>query len=285
VYGKEGKDWLLILPNLLNKASLKWKSNDITLYANLKYNYVCSAYSQNYSCKVVLKIGCFPNQVEGEANSLKFYDGLACVKLLDFDRNLNSLLMEAIEPGYSLKKLFPSEEDMAIEHTVQIIRNLHKKPLNNISTFPTIEKILEELINADYIIIPRKYIDKAKLLTSRLLSTQLNSVLLHGDLHHENILHKKDSWVAIDPKGFVGENAFEVGAYIRNPIPELLEHHDHRAIINNRLSKFSNLLGINKERLKEWSFVQAILATCWAGEDLNIAHYMIKIADILDHLE
>ena len=43
-------------------------------------------------------------------------------------------------------------------------------------------------------------------------------MLLHGDLQHYNVLLDKDrGWVAIDPKGVVGELEYEVGALLRNP--------------------------------------------------------------------
>jgi streptomycin 6-kinase len=39
------------------------------------------------------------------------------------------------------------------------------------------------------------------------------------DLHHYNVLSDSGrGWLAIDPKGLVGEVEYEVGAAIRNPI-------------------------------------------------------------------
>jgi len=36
----------------------------------------------------------------------------------------------------------------------------------------------------------------------------------------------EDGWVAIDPKVVIGEPAYEVAAFIRNPMPALLKHAD-----------------------------------------------------------
>ena len=43
-------------------------------------------------------------------------------------------------------------------------------------------------------------------------------MLIHGDLHHYNILLSKDSWLAIDPKGVIGPAAYEVGPLLMNPL-------------------------------------------------------------------
>ena len=47
-------------------------------------------------------------------------------------------------------------------------------------------------------------------------------VLLHGDLHHDNILRKGDrDWVVIDPQGVVGAGFLEAGRFLQNHvIPE-----------------------------------------------------------------
>lgn len=50
--------------------------------------------------------------------------------------------------------------------------------------------------------------------------------MLHVDLHHDNILQNGNEWLVIDPKGVVGEPAYEVAAFIHNPMPELLTHAD-----------------------------------------------------------
>src|SRR5207244_1723119 len=59
---------------------------------------------------------------------------------------------------------------------------------------------------------------------SDLCGSQRHRQLLHGDLHHYNVLFDaRRGWLAIDPKGVVGELEYEVGAALRNPYeaPEL----------------------------------------------------------------
>jgi streptomycin 6-kinase len=52
----------------------------------------------------------------------------------------------------------------------------------------------------------------------RLAATQRHERLLHGDLHHGNVVFDRErGWLVIDPKGVVAELEFELGAALRNP--------------------------------------------------------------------
>src|SRR5438067_1309862 len=78
---------------------------------------------------------------------------------------------------------------------------------------------------------------QAEAIFAALLATQVAPVLLHGDLHHENILAAaRQPWLAIDPKGVVGEPAYEAGALLRNPLPWLLEQPDPRGVTARRVA-------------------------------------------------
>ena len=107
--------------------------------------------------------------------------------------------------------------------------------------------------------IPAKYLKKARQIRDQLLKTDDPDVLLHGDLHHDNILQNGDDWVVIDPKGVIGESAYEVAAFIRNPIPELLNHAAAPNIIHNRVTRFAEALELSERRIIDWCFVQAVL--------------------------
>ena len=91
--------------------------------------------------------------------------------------------------------------------------------------------------------------------------------LLHVDLQHYNVLFDSSrGWVAIDPKGVVGELEYEIGAALRNPIerPELFLS---RPTIERRLKQFTSKLNLDFERMLAWSFAQAVLSAIWEIED------------------
>jgi len=84
----------------------------------------------------------------------------------------------------------------------------------------------------------------------------------------------------MDPKGVIGEPAYEVAAFFRNPIPELLHHADATTIIYNRITRFSELLGIPAKRILDWCFVQAVLAWVWGLEDSCDTTYFEQLTRI-----
>ena len=98
-----------------------------------------------------------------------------------------------------------------------------------------------------------------------LVATQKAPVLLHGDLHHANILQADDGWLAIDPQGVLGEPAYEVGAFMRNPLQRVLTMPAKQ--LTRRLDLLAELLHEPRERLQSWSYVQAVLASCWSVQD------------------
>jgi streptomycin 6-kinase len=108
--------------------------------------------------------------------------------------------------------------------------------------------------------------------------------LLHGDLHHDNVrFDSTRGWIAIDPKGVVGEPAFEVGAALRNPIdmPGLFTD---PGTIDRRVQRFARELRVDRRRVMGWAFAQAVLATIWLIEDdepVDAEHPWLVLAGVL----
>jgi hypothetical protein len=86
-------------------------------------------------------------------------------------------------------------------------------------------------------------------------------LLLHGDLHHTNILTAdRAPWLAIDPQGVIG-------ALLRNPFPAILSEPDVRSILARRADRLAADLGFDRQRVRGWAFAQAVLSAVWEVED------------------
>ena len=115
---------------------------------------------------------------------------------------------------------------------------------------------------------PRQLVETAESLFADLLPSQAAPVLLHGDLHHWNILSAaRQPWLALDPKGIVGEPAYEVGAWLRNPVDRLLHWSDLKRIQAWRVDQFAEMLNVDRARLIGWGIAQAVLSAWWSYED------------------
>jgi streptomycin 6-kinase len=115
--------------------------------------------------------------------------------------------------------------------------------------------------------IPKPLLEAAQRMYSHLCASQSKPRLLHGDLHHDNVLlDSKRGWLAIDPKGVVGEPEYEAGAALRNPYecPGLFAEPQ---TIERRVGRFERDLHLDAGRILAWAFAQAVLALIWAVED------------------
>lgn len=249
----------------------KWAIVNIIPLAKSSFtgNYVAKVYSEKYSSELVLKI---LNQKEDEIEALQYFNGNGCVKLVDYDKEYKSLLIEYIKPGYTLKKLFPEQDLGSIEIVCDLIQKMQlvNNPINY--QFKTVFDWLKLLNNFNTEFIPKYLFDKAQIILNRVTALEQNIHVLHGDLHHENIIKKSDSWIAIDPKGIVGPLEYEVGRFIMNPMPELLKQTNLEYLINSRVDRFSQILKLEKDSLVDWLFLQVVLNCCWAKEDGNKSH-------------
>jgi len=110
-------------------------------------------------------------------------------------------------------------------------------------------------------------IDRAEQLFQHLCETQAEPILLHGDLQHFNVVRDaRRGWLAIDPKGVLGEPAYETGAMLRNPMtrPAFCAN---PAVIERRARLICEHLGFAYDRVIGWCFAQWVLSDLWAIED------------------
>ena len=90
--------------------------------------------------------------------------------------------------------------------------------------------------------------------------------MLHGDLHHFNILRSDaHGWLAIDAKGVVGEPAYETGALLRNPMPAVLDLPDPARVLRRRADALCEALDLDVARVYGWAYAQAVLSAALVG--------------------
>ncbi|WP_367929033.1 aminoglycoside phosphotransferase family protein [Aquamicrobium sp.] len=98
-----------------------------------------------------------------------------------------------------------------------------------------------------------------------LLSSQRDVRPLHGDVHHANILSAPRGWLAIDPKGLIGEPAFDAANLFCNPLEKDLRFREDRAL--SMAAILSPALGCAAERLLDYAFAFSALSAAWHLED------------------
>lgn len=120
-------------------------------------------------------------------------------------------------------------------------------------------KDAEELPHA----LPRQVLDAAVATVSELGRDQPDT-LIHGDLHARNILRAyREPWLAVDPKGYAGDPAYDGGTLLKSRALTLLEADDLRKAVHRVLDVFAEAAELDRERVQRWAQFHAVQAAFW----------------------
>jgi len=108
----------------------------------------------------------------------------------------------------------------------------------------------------------RPLVAKAAALARDLLATTIEVVPLHGDFHHDNVVGGRRGWLAIDPKGLIGDRHYEFANVFRNPYGGGEIARDPRSI-DARAAMIASRLGLDRRRLLQWAAAHCALSECW----------------------
>lgn len=263
-YGLAGKNWLKQLRDTIRNLARHYRLSELTPVQNLSYNYVMSGLKSNKP--VILKIGFDKEALKRETEALKAFAGFGAVQVIIEDEGV--LILEKAIPGNSLKSYLPSKSDEAIRIACATMKRLHHAPTPSTAKFPHIKDWLSTL-DKDWE-LPMHYLQKARQLKATLLQKNTNEVLLHGDLHHDNILENGGQWLVIDPKGVIGGPINEAWAFVID--------------IENDTKFIADFFGFQLQDVRDWYFVHLALAACWNLEDNTDPSLFIKLMEKAYHI-
>ena len=119
---------------------------------------------------------------------------------------------------------------------------------------------------------------EAAAIAERLLSNPHELRVLHGDLHHDNILHGDRGWLVIDPKGVLGDPGFDAANFFYNP----LDRHGDLCVDPERVAymaeMFAKTLGQRPDAILDHAIAWGCLSASWHAEDRNEADETSKLA-------
>lgn len=270
MHGDAGAEWVRKLPDLIAQCERRWSLSLLSPFPGLWYNYVSPARRRDGS-DAVLKV-CYPDrEFRTEVEALRLYDGRGAVQMLDFDLDWGVILLEHISPGTMLVTVDDDAEATSI--AAEVMKQIWR-PVPEVHPFPTVRDWgkgftrMRAHFGGTSGPFPEKLTDEAERLFDDLLASMDTPVVLHGDLHHYNILAaQRQPWLAIDPKGVVGEPAYETGALLRNPDPAYYASPDASLIARRRIHQLAEELGMDRERIQAWGVAQAVLSAWWSIED------------------
>lgn len=205
----------------------------------------------------LLKVTNEPEELAG-AHALERWCGNGAVRVLV--RDGNAIVLERV--GHTLRSM-ASDDVHATQVLCAVADRLHAHSGEGLDDFPPLRIWFSSLF-ADT--SPR--FDRVRAIAERLLDRRTTPVLLHGDLHHENVLDgARRGWLAIDPKGIVGPREFDYCNIFTNPTPQqAIKHFD------TRLHVVASIARIDPVDLLRWIASWSALSGIWHLEDGDAAH-------------
>ena len=210
----------------------------------------------------MLKVAIEPEERRG-ADTMTWWDGDGAAHVLAHEGD--ALLMQRAESSTSLEKMARSgRDDEATRIMCQVAARLHAprmRPLpSSLVPLPEWFAALEPGAARH-----RGILEQAAAMARHLFAEPRDIVVLHGDIHHGNILDfGSQGWLAIDPKGLLGERTFDFVNILRNPDDQL-------ALRPERFSRQATVLaaaaGLDRTRLLQWTLAFTGLSAAWIFAD------------------
>ena len=122
--------------------------------------------------------------------------------------------------------------------------------------------------------LPRA-LDRGAAVARELLAGSGSAAVLHGDVHHGNVLRfgrgddgdgrvGDDDWRAIDPKGLLGDPGFDTANVLANPTPAI-------ALRPGRLARRARVIaeetGADLDAVLAWAEAWCALSAAWDADD------------------
>jgi streptomycin 6-kinase len=204
------------------------------------------------------------------AHFLKCRNGEGAVRLLDQDGS--DMLLEYGGDRLLTTVLDNDGDDAATEIAAGVLARLHGSsqrpaPLQLQPLRERFDALFSRAGKADGSGNDRIYRLAASTI-SALLESAKSSVPLHGDLHHDNIVFGPRGWLAIDPKGVLGDPCFDAANLFNNPLDRdaLCSDPDR---ITRMTATLSLALKLDPRRLLDHAFAYGCLSAAWHSEDGN----------------
>lgn len=263
----KGRAWLRDLPVQVNACVSKW---GLTLEEPYRQSFVSIVFPARLMSGAprVLKIQYPHPESDHEEEALRLWNGEGAVRLFDYDPEQHALLLERCEPGDHLSCTGTAE---ALKFFIETLPRLwvkagkpFKSAMDEASGWLAELPLIWERAGRPF---EPALLEAALESLDRLRGTQGEQVLIHQDLHGDNVLSaSREPWLVIDPKPLTGERELSLAPIIRN-----YDYGHSRAAVIDRLDKLTSVLHLDRERARLWALGQT-LAWSFDGDRVHEKH-------------
>ncbi|WP_439030052.1 aminoglycoside phosphotransferase family protein [Gordonia terrae] len=276
--GPDWQDWLRRLPATASALLTEWDLRRDGSQVWHGFESMVIPVFDRSGRQGVLKLA-FDGDDEGaqEALGLQHWHGRGAVRLVRADPRRRALLLERLER----RDLTTVDDDEACTVVAGLYGRLHIPAPGRLTRLTAhLEGWLAGLAAMPRDApVPRRFVEQASSLGRDFLSdTDSVGVIVHGDLHHENVLAGPDGqWVAIDPSPMSGDAHYELAPMLWNRLGP--RESDVREQIRRRFYTIVDAADFDPDRARDWVIVRMILNAHWAIEDAERASRPLRPAD------
>ena len=260
-----GRAWLASLPTVVAGLAREWNLQVGAAFEGSNVSYVAPA--MRGTEHVVLKVQWPHDECVHEADALKVWNGDGAARLLAHDAEGHALLIERCVPGIYLAAA-PGVDALAV--LIDLLPRLWK------AVGPPFKSLTEEALewaatlHADWDAAgrpcERRLVDATAEFLDQLARSQGEQVLVHQDLHGENVLaSEREPWLVIDPKPLAGEREFSLAPIIRS-----FEFGHSQTEVVYRLDRLSSELRLDRDRVRCWTIAQTV---AWSFDSSYAEHH------------
>lgn len=247
--------------NKINDATVRWELDHLETIYEHSTKGVYTAESKLFG-PVILKIDQHRPQLESEYRMLARLSGDHSCKAYAFDESAGLLLEERIFPGTALRREASLEK--RVRMFLQVFREIHMPESSGVTYLNWLERSCEYCVRNR---VAEEMASRARLFCAEMFEKYPDRVLLHGDLHHDNLLLRADgSYAMIDPKGVVGPAIMDLPRFILNE-PDT----DHAGSDRRHIEEVIRLLGTQsgypEADIRKLFYMETVLANIWRMED------------------
>ena len=267
--------WLERVPDLVTECVEQWGLRLGEPYEAGAAGYAVRADLPD-GTPAVLKLIYPHREAEQEAEALKVWNGEGAIRLLAHDAERWAMLIERCDPGSLLARI---AVEKALDVLIGLLPRLWKpvgepfRPLAEEAAW-WVDYLPTEWERAGRP-IERRLLDEAIDALQDLAGSQGEQVLLHQDLHGDNVLAaQREPWLVIDPKPLVGEREFSVAPIVRDS-----EFGHSRRDVLHRFDRLTSELGLDRARARGWTIGQTV---AWAFDSTYIRTHIDNVRWLQD---
>jgi streptomycin 6-kinase len=243
-----------------------WKLSDLKLLHETPTSHVFKAHYKDRN--VILKLLNSDGR-KFEAKNPAYLNAAqnhGAIHILKHDQG--AVLMPFLD-GDTLKHQKPYNDELATDFIGETLKQLHKAKIPNNVDFETLEhrfSFMNDYTNTEKF---PPILSRAKKLADYMVENFPQSTLLHGDMHHDNIIHDTQlGWRVIDPQPIIGDLAYDCANTFKNPLDMTAFTHNKDRLLK-QADSLARILDIDPRRIINYAFIHGCLSSCWSHDYNN----------------